>query len=95
MIEKFKEAIDRGNKFGALLTDISRAFDCINHPLLIAKIDSYGFSPSSTKTIFSYLSNSTQCTKIKNSFSKRSNILHGVPQGLGPMLFNIDLTGLF
>ena len=36
MIEKFKEAIDRGNEFGALLTDLSKAFDCINHPLLIA-----------------------------------------------------------
>ena len=38
MTEKFKEAIDRGDKFGALLTDLSKAFDCINHPLLIAKI---------------------------------------------------------
>ena len=38
MIENFKEAIDRGNKFGALLTDLSKAFECINHPLLIAKL---------------------------------------------------------
>ena len=37
MIEKFKEAIDRGNEFGALLTDLSKAFDCMNHPFLIAK----------------------------------------------------------
>ena len=36
MIEKFKEAIDRGNEFGALLTELSKAFDCINQPLLIA-----------------------------------------------------------
>ena len=78
----FKEAIDRGDKFGALLTDLSNAFDRINHPLLIAKIDSYGVSPMSTKIIFSYLSNRTQRTKIKNSFSKRSNIVHGVPQGV-------------
>ena len=41
MIEKFKEAIDRGNEFGALLTDLSKAFDCTNHPLLIAKLYSY------------------------------------------------------
>ena len=40
-MEKEKEAIDRRNKFGAILTDLSKAFDCINHPLLIAKIDSY------------------------------------------------------
>ena len=41
MMEKEKEAIDRRNKFGAVLTDLSKAFDCINHPLLIAKIDNY------------------------------------------------------
>ena len=38
MIEKLKEAIDRGNEFGALLSDLFEAFDCMNHPLLIAKL---------------------------------------------------------
>ena len=97
MIEKYKKTIKRGDKFGALLTDLSKAFDCINHPLLIAKIGSYGVSSISIKLIFSYLSNRTQRTKIKYSFSKRSNILHGVPQGsiLGPFLFNIDFIDLF
>ena len=71
MIDKFKEAIDSGDKFVALLTDLSKAFDCINHPLLIAKIDRYGVSPLSIKIIFPYLSNRTRHT----------NILHGVPQG--------------
>ena len=55
MIEKFKEAIDRGYEFGALLTDLSKAFDCINHPLLIAKLYNYGVSPLSINLIFSYL----------------------------------------
>ena len=41
MIEKFKEAIDKGYEFGALLTDISKGFDCINHPLLISKLYNY------------------------------------------------------
>ena len=44
MIEKFKEAIDRRNEFGARLTDLSRAIDCINHPFLIPKLYSYGVS---------------------------------------------------
>ena len=59
MIEKFKEAIDRGNEFGALLTDLSKAFDSMNHPLLIAKLYSYGVSPLSVNMIFSYFSNRT------------------------------------
>ena len=60
MIEKFKEAIDRGYEFGALLTDLSKAFDCINHPLLIAKLYSYGMSPLCINMIFPYLSYRTQ-----------------------------------
>ena len=52
MIEKFQEAIDRGIEFGALLTDLFKAFDCINHPLLIAKLHNCGVSPLSIKHDF-------------------------------------------
>ena len=64
MIKKVKEAIDRGYELGALLTDLSKAFDCINHPLLIAKLYNYGVSPLSINMIFSYLNNRTHRTKI-------------------------------
>ena len=64
MIEKFKEAIDRGNKFGALLTDLSAAFNCISDPFFIAKLYTYGVPPLSLNMIFSYLSNQTHRTKI-------------------------------
>ena len=78
------------------MTYLSEAFDCINHPLLIAKIDSCEVSTMSTKIIFSYLSNRTKRTKIKSSFSKRPSLLHGVPQWsiLGQLMFNIDLIDL-
>ena len=45
MADKFKESIDKGNAFGALLTDLSTAFDCIDHTLLIAKLSAFGVSP--------------------------------------------------
>ena len=93
MIEKFKETIDRANEFGALLTDLSKAYDCINHPLLIAKLYNYEVSPlSSINMIFSYLINQTHRPKVTECFSERSRIEHGVPQAsiLGPLLFDID-----
>ena len=87
-----KEAIDRGNEFGALLTDLSEAFDRINHPLLIAKLYNYGVSLLSINMIFYYLSNQIPWTKTNECFSERSRIEHGVPQDpiLGPLLFNIN-----
>ena len=75
MTEKFKEAIDRRNEFGA----ISKAFDCINHLLIIAKVHSYGFHLCQQTWCISYLRNHTQRTKINESFSERFNIVHGVP----------------
>ena len=97
MLEKFKEAIDRGNQFGALLTDLSKAFDCIDHKLLIAKLSEYGVSSSALNVISSYLKHRTQRTKINDCFRTRSNIEYGVPQGsvLDPLLFNVNITGLF
>ena len=47
------------NEFGALLIDLSKAFDCINHPLLIDKFYNYGVSPLPINMIFSYLSDQT------------------------------------
>ena len=97
MIDQFKEAIDRGNEFGALLTDLSKAFDFINHPLLTAKLYYYRVSSLSINMIFSYLSNRTHRAKTNECFSERSRIEHGVPQVslLDPLLFDIDLIDFF
>ena len=55
MLEKLKEAIDRGNQFGTLLTDLSKAFDCTDQKLPIAKLYEYGVSSSALNIISSYL----------------------------------------
>ena len=51
MIEKWKESLDNGGAFGALMTDLSKVFDCLHHELLIAKLDAYDFDIKSVKLI--------------------------------------------
>ena len=57
LLEKWKNAVDKGKMFGALLTNLSKAFDCLNHELLIAKLNAYGFTLPALKLIHNYLSN--------------------------------------
>ena len=97
MLERWKKALDNQHLAGALLTDLSKAFDCLNHKLLIAKLEAYGFDYSSLALVYSYLSERKQRTKINNSFSRWVDITTGIPQGaiLGPLLFNIYLNDIF
>ena len=87
LIEKWKKSVDNGGTFDALITNLSKAFHCLPHELLIAKLDAYGFDKSSLKLIRSYLSNRKQRVKINDRYSSWSEMLFGVPQGsiVGPL----------
>ncbi len=77
--------------------DLSKAFDCIPHDLLIAKMGAYGFETDTLVFFYSYLKRRKQNVKINNIFSTFQVLLSGVPQGsiLGPILFNIFMNDLF
>ena len=97
MLEKWRSAVDNKKAFGALLTDLSKAFDCLSYELLRAELHAYGFSIPTLRLVYSYLKNRKQRTKISAAYSSWEEILFGVPQGsiLGLLLFNIFLCDLF
>ena len=89
--------IDNYGFFGTVLMDLSKAYDCISHELLIGKLHLYGVTKNSLKLIFNYLSRGKQRTKIGLSVSTWYDIITGVLQGSvsGPVPFNILINDLF
>ena len=96
-LEKCKSAVANKKVFSALLTDLSKAFDCLSHDFLIAKLNIYEFSIAALRVVQNYLSNWRQRGKINTEYSSWEEILFGVPQGFisGSLLFNIFLCDLF
>ena len=82
MVENYKKALDQGNEYGSLLTDLSKVFDCLQHDVIVAKLHVYSFSIESLKLINSYLTERTQRVKGNDQFSPWLDIVVGVPQGL-------------
>ena len=97
MLETWKEATDNNKAFRALLTDLSKAFDCLSHDLLIAKLHAYGLDLATLKILQDYLTNRKQRTKVDSFYSSWEKILSGVPQGsiLGPLLSKIFMRDMF
>ena len=97
MLEHWKSVVDKGKVFGALLTDLSKAFDCLSHELIVAKLNAYGFNLAVLKLVQSYLSKRRQRTKIDQCYTSWGQILSRAPKGsiLGPILFDIFLSDIF
>ena len=91
IVEKCKTAMDNNKVYGAVLTDLSKAFDCLPHRLITTKLKAYGLSANACMLIANYFTGRKQRVKIGGNRSEWMTLFKGAPQGsiFGPFIFNL------
>ena len=97
LLQIWQKELDSGGFIGTILMDLSKAYDCLPHDILIAKLEAYGIDNGRLNLLLDYLSFKKQRTKVGFAYNKWSKIRHGISQGLilGSLLFNIFINDIF